>query len=157
MSKSKPFFGSQIVDHVALYALFPGSPIEIIAPAEFDEGWPLIVAGPQFQIEFLYSYLLEVVRKSPISKEEGNWQGIYRVSEEQANLFYRRGDLLGRLRLIEERFRRDLVLYANLRISEKSVLEIFHGRLGVVERITIDLPEGVQNGDIEVPRFAWIN
>ncbi len=53
MSKAKLFLGSQAMDHVALYALFPGSPVEVIALTEFDETWPLVVVGPEFQLDKL--------------------------------------------------------------------------------------------------------
>lgn len=152
------FLGKSDVQRITLYDLFPGSEITLTSPFEYHKSWPnIVVQGPEFQLNFLYSYLEKLVRLKPQEQSRG-WNGILRQTNRRIDLTYMHDDpaLPALIELMEYRFMRDAMIYAKLKLSEIATLEIVREEK-ILLRQPIGLPEEIENGHIELPRIEFMH
>lgn len=153
----RPFLGSaDILQRVAVKKVFPASGIVVLSPVEIHDAWPAVVLeGPEFQINFLYDFLLNLAGKTS-SVEDGKWTGVCKKNAERIDLFYTRGKYWWeRILLAEYVFRADAMAYANLKLSEVSELEMVYNNQ-TTTFTEIPLPDGVKNGEIDLPAIAFL-
>jgi len=153
----RPFLGNNDIQRVTLYGAFQGSRVNIVSPVEIHDPWPaIVIEGPEFQVNFLHSYLLKLV-SATVSKDDDKWDGVYRKNAERTDLFYKYSkEPWSRVELMEHRFRRDAMLYGNLKLAEVSLLEIIYADKQVFSQ-SIGLPIGLKNGEVEIPIVAFLH
>jgi len=112
----------------------------------------IAIEGPEHHLEFLYPYLLKLVKSSGISEEFGTWTGVKWANENWLNLYFMFGQSLkSMLELLEHKLRRDIVTFCDLKLSEKAVLSVVDHDEPLVVRI-LDLPYKLsKNGTVEFP------
>ena len=143
------------IDKVVLYSVFPYGLITVTSSVELEDRWPVVIEGPEFQLDFLKPLILKMVKLTPEVDEFGTWIGLNREHAQRLNLFYQYGHrLCDRIELLEYKFRRDIVSYANVRLSERTRLEVICQDDSIFET-TIGLPEGIKNGEIDIPSVIW--
>ena len=155
--KIREFFGlrDKEIDRVALYSVFPWSAIVVVMSVELEDRWPLIIEGPDFQLDFLEPLVSKMVKSSPKADEFGSWVGLYRKNQSQLRLFYRHGwRIQDHIELLEHKFRRDIISYSNVRLSYSSLLEVVCGREAILQA-KVGLPADLKNGEIEIPSVIW--
>jgi len=153
---SRPFLGFADDQRVALKDVFPGSSVVVSSPVDVFDSWPAIVLeGPEFQINFLHNSLLKLVQRK-VSGKKGSWGSIRQTSAEKIEMFFNYGKYpWERLLLIEDMFRRDAILHADLKLSKMSNLEVVYNNKTAVFAY-VPLPEGIENGKIELPAIAFL-
>ena len=153
----RPYCGNVDDQRVTIYGAFPGSPIVVVSPVEIHDPWPAIVLqGPEFQINFLYEYLLRLI-EATACEESNKWHGIFRRTAERTDIFYKYGEgPWSRIELMEYKFRRDVMRYADIKLAETSILEIVYASQDIFRK-PIALPEGVKNGQIELPLVEFLH
>lgn len=153
---SRPFLGFADDQRVVLKDVFPGSPVVVLSPVDVFDSWPAIVLeGPEFQINVLHDSLLKLVQRK-FSGKKGSWSGICQTSAEKIEMFYNYGKYpWERLLLIEDMFRRDAMLHADLKLEKFSKIEVVYKNEQVLTA-SVALPEEVANGNVELPRIAFL-
>ncbi|MBI2035302.1 MAG: hypothetical protein HYT12_01315 [Candidatus Liptonbacteria bacterium] len=156
MTTIRQFLGSRDIQQIALHLVFPSSNIVVVSAVDAEERWPLVVEGPEHHINFLKPLMLKMVKMSPMPGEEGSWAGVDHKNSNRLDLFYKYGaSIKDRIELLQGKFRYDVVKYADLRISEISVLEIIRDDEQIFEE-RITLPRGFKNGSIMLPAL-WLH
>ncbi|MDP3934921.1 MAG: hypothetical protein Q8Q46_01730 [Candidatus Giovannonibacteria bacterium] len=153
---SRPFLGLADDQRVVLKDVFPGSSVVISSPVDVFDSWPAIVLeGPEFQINFLRKQLSPIVKNSA-SEESGFWSNILQTSAEKIEMFFNYGRYpWERLLLIEDVFRRDAMLCADLKLEKSSKIEVVYNNKQVLATSVV-LPKEVANGNVELPRIAFL-
>ena len=156
--KKREFLGRADGQKLILYPVFSGSPLSVISPIEAPPETYLLVEGPQVHLKFLFPYLVRLVKQAPADPDDmwGTWTGVESFEHTgKLTLFYHHGKAFAdRALLLEHHFRRDIVFYSDLRLSEVSFLELCYKDTRVNQHrfVVIGLPEELeQNGSIEFP------
>lgn len=149
----RPFLDVGEINKITLYPLFPGSKICAVSSLEQFHGWPsLTLSGPDFQLSFLYQYLFLLLPKQLVESHVG-WSGLSRVNAERIDLTYQhnKDSPEVRVELLELILRYDFAR-VNLKLTEQSLLEVEYGKEKIeVYSEWLSLPEGLTNGEIELP------
>ncbi|MDO8663929.1 MAG: hypothetical protein Q7K44_00010 [Candidatus Liptonbacteria bacterium] len=148
----RKFFGNTDVQRITLYGIFPGSNITLTSPFEGHKAWPnIVVQGLEFHLDLLYPHLEKLIRREPAEGVAG-WNGIIRSGYDRIDMTHTTDchDPVSMIELMEYRFKCDAMVRAQLKLSEVSILEVVREDK-VLFREPIGLPEGIKNGDIELP------
>jgi hypothetical protein len=166
VSRLRRFLGIRDIEYVALRAALPHSSVVLASPVSDEEVWPMVIQGPEHQINFLHPLLVKMQKLSPFLSHGEGWVGVNHESATKLNLFYVYGDkkpVLSdpkeekskKIELLISKFRYDAAKYANLRFAEISVIEVvWNGDVALSGRIS--LPTGFENGTIILPEI-WLH
>ncbi|MDO8522996.1 MAG: hypothetical protein Q7S12_01765 [bacterium] len=146
------FFGNTDIQRITLYGIFPGSNVTLTSPFEDHKAWPnMVVQGWEFHLDLLYPHLEKLIRHEQAEGAVG-WNGIIRSGYDRIDMTYAidRNDPVCLIELMEYRFKCDAMIRAQLKLSEVSILEVVREDK-ILCREPIGLPEGIKNGDIELP------
>lgn len=151
---SRKFYGKSDVQQIALYSVFPNTPLTVVSPIELAKKLPLVIEGPADHLNFFYPFFLKLIKLSPIDHEGrwGTWGGVTPPHENHIDLFYHYGwSFVDRFELLEHKFRRDIVFLCDIKLCEETILEVVCFSL-VRTRVTLALPEELpHNGSIVYP------
>ncbi|TSC78450.1 MAG: hypothetical protein G01um101429_781 [Parcubacteria group bacterium Gr01-1014_29] len=164
MKQKRAFLGTSDTQKIVLHPVFYGSPLSVISPVEAPSETCLYIEGPQDHLQFLFPYLIRLVKQAPIDPQDnwGTWTGVEGYQKTgKLILFYHYGaSFADRIFLLEHHFRRDSVFYCGLKLADISFLDVFCRRANFkwYDRFTLTcLPEELEkNGIIEFPQLQLI-
>lgn len=166
MANLRRFLGLEDIEYVALHAVFPESSVSLVSPVTSEERWPLVIIGPEHQINFLFPLIRKMLRESPLASDGEGWTGVNHVDAKRLNLFYVYSDekptkssivdeRSKRMELLQSKFRNDAAKYADLKIAEVSVIEVvWDDNVALTDRVS--LPRNFKNGNIVLPPI-WLH
>lgn len=158
MKEKRAFLGARDSQKIVLQPVFYGSPLIAVAPIEAPTKTCLHVEGPIEHLQFLFPYLVRLVKQSPVDPDDrwGTWTGVEGYEAiGKLTLFYSHGNSFSdRARLLQQHFRRDVAFYCGLRLADTAFLDVTLRDKSVLHEV-IGLPEELeQNGSVAFPLFT---
>ncbi len=139
---------------ITLQPLFMGGLISIESTSKLDRQFPILLCGPQSELDFYYPRLLPLLGKEvrdfpgdSLAPLIGIWTAVERRERDIRILFHTNARSMDRLVLIEFYLRRQLVIDCGLMLAGLSRFVLESG--GMHWETNVRLPEDLlSNGDI---------
>src|SRR3989344_577604 len=128
MKEKRVFLGVSDPQKIVLQPVFYRSPLIVVSPIEAPTKTCLHIEGPIKHLQFLFPYLVRLVKQAPVDPDDrwGTWIGVEGYEAiGKLTLFYCHGNSFSdRALLLQQHFRRDVAFYCDLKLADVSFLDV---------------------------------